>query len=192
MSIFKSIRKTTLPALALAAVHVVALAGCSSDALVGGLGFVEVSWTIKGQQVSQTVCAASGAEKVRITWGTAPPVTYGCVTGKVRRAAGDGAKLKITLELLSAQEAVMDQRDKDVVVEDEKTTTFAVDFMGTAKLDAGVEAGMDASADTGLAKEAGADGPAVDTGADGPVIDASADGPVSDSGSPDMISGPDA
>ena len=161
MSIIKSLGLPTAAALALLSVHAVALGGCSSDALVGGLGFVEVSWTIKGQKATAAHCKAEGAEKVTIQWGDNSLESYDCNAGLIRRSVGEGTTLELTLALLAPGGGEMDRRKGTAVIKDDETSYINADFFGAAQPDAGIDAGSDA----GVSKEAGPDSATTDTGA---------------------------
>ena len=123
---------------------VVSSTGCSSDALVSDLGYVEVSWTIKGQTATDPICTAAGATHVRIRYGDTTPDTHACdKTGPARRSAGDGARIDLVVELLSKSEAVLDKKTGTVKITKENTSTLVVDFLGATPPDGGTDGPLD-------------------------------------------------
>ncbi len=174
MSTSKKLRAPAAALLVALTVYITgALSGCSTDAIVKDLGFVEASWTIKGLAPSTVVCAGVNAKKVRIQWGDPsddnPPQVYECKAGKAKRAAGDGTKLQLTLELLGEGDVDLDRRTGSALVKADDTATIAVDFFGSAQPDAGVDGGADGGADAAVMEagtmEAGPDSATVDAGA---------------------------
>ena len=161
--------------------------GCSSDAAVSGLGFVEVSWTIKGKEASTTVCKDVGATRVRVRFvldgasmGDAHTYDYDCDKAKVKHSAGADAKLDVVVELLGEKDAVLGTKKQSIKVKDEDTISVKVAFL-SGTVDAGPDSGGDAGGDAGggaAPRAAGADTGTPDTG-------------TPDTGTPDQ-SAPDA
>lgn len=127
------------------------VAGCSIDGPVGSLGFVEVSWKIKGLTPSATECSALTADKVRVDYGSGEPDKYSCDhTDTIRRSAGDKAKLAMTIDLLNKAGKVLDSHTRSITVVGGETTKVSVDFFGTPLPDGGPDGSPDGAVDMGL------------------------------------------